>query len=141
MWWCKSPKAWWSNHRPPLLVIVQTFEVEPFSVCETRHLQRKWKQCASVTNNCYFQVTVCFYQNNYDVDFYSRNKDSKCKSDSPDLDLLWNIFSLLPVKRQIEIGWLRYKARILTCTALITKQLGCFIKRKFSLEDATFVIS
>lgn len=27
--------------RPPLSVIVQAFEVEPFPVCETRHLQIK----------------------------------------------------------------------------------------------------
>lgn len=39
--WCKRPKALQSNHTLLLSVIVQTFEVKPFSVCETRHLQRK----------------------------------------------------------------------------------------------------
>lgn len=65
------------SHRPPLSVIVQTFEVEPFSVRETRHLQRKWKECAILKEqltlkwnlnlcqshlNSDFQVRISFYQ-------------------------------------------------------------------------------
>lgn len=43
---CGRKKAQWlygHNHRPLQSVVVQTFEVEPFPVWKTSHLQSKWK--------------------------------------------------------------------------------------------------
>lgn len=90
--WCKSQQAL-PYHRPLLSVIVQTFEVEPFSVCKPRHLQRKWKKCTILKGavhlemkflNSDFQVKLSSNQNKHDIVISNSNKineEWKCKTD------------------------------------------------------------
>lgn len=40
----KPRRSMVSRPQPLLLVIMQAFEVETFSVCETSHLQIKWRK-------------------------------------------------------------------------------------------------
>lgn len=60
------------SHRPPLSVIVQTFEVEPFSVRETRHLQRKWKECAILKEQFTLKWNLNLCQSHLNSDFEMR---------------------------------------------------------------------